>query len=209
MTAKLEGSARDRLLAAATELFYAEGIHTVGIDRVIERAGVAKASLYSTFGSKDALVRAYLDGRAEARHQRIARHIARHTTPRVRILAVFDALDEAIRTPGYRGCPFVNASAEGPRDETPVRQVCADTRAWQRAQWRALLHELGAPDPTGLARQLGVLYDGANTAASMDGDLAAARHARDMAATLLDAALVGKPDTKPVSKPRRAKAKTD
>src|SRR4051812_17426026 len=54
---KPEGSARDRLLAAANELFYEEGVHTVGIDRVIERAGVAKASLYSTFGSKDGLVR--------------------------------------------------------------------------------------------------------------------------------------------------------
>ena len=56
-------SARERLLAAASELFYAEGVHTVGIDRVIERAGVAKASLYNTFGSKEELVRAYLESR--------------------------------------------------------------------------------------------------------------------------------------------------
>src|ERR1700760_2809534 len=118
-------SARERLLDAADELFYEEGIHIVGIDRVIERAGVAKASLYSTFGSKDELVRAYLAGRAEARHQRIARHLARHTAPRDRVLAIFDALDEAIQTPGYRGCAFVNASAEGPRDDTTtVHQVC-------------------------------------------------------------------------------------
>src|SRR5262249_42523015 len=75
---KLEGSARDRLLAAATELFYAEGVHTVGIDRVIERAGVAKASLYSTFGSKEELVRAYLAGRAEARQRRVSERIARY-----------------------------------------------------------------------------------------------------------------------------------
>src|SRR5215468_3779211 len=84
--AKLEGSARDRLLAAATELFYEEGVHTVGIDRVIERAGVAKASLYSTFGSKEELVRAYLTTRAEARQRRISHQIARYDNPRDRIL---------------------------------------------------------------------------------------------------------------------------
>src|SRR5262245_38929851 len=66
-------SARKRILAAANELFYEEGIHSVGIDRVIERAGVAKASLYNTFGSKDELVRAYLEGRQASREDRIMR----------------------------------------------------------------------------------------------------------------------------------------
>ena len=66
MTADIKHSARERLLAAANELFYAEGVQTVGIDRVIERAGVAKASLYNTFGSKENLVRAYLESRHEA-----------------------------------------------------------------------------------------------------------------------------------------------
>ena len=68
-------SARERLLAAADELFYEEGVHTVGIDRIIERAGVAKASLYNTFGSKDELIRAYLEGRYVARQERITRFI--------------------------------------------------------------------------------------------------------------------------------------
>src|SRR5882757_10784358 len=91
---KFEGSARERLLAAATELFYAEGIHTVGIERVLERAGVAKASLYSTFGSKDELVRAYLLTRAERRQARINARIARHEGPREKILAIFDLITE-------------------------------------------------------------------------------------------------------------------
>src|SRR5215467_10828653 len=95
-TTKLEGSARDRLLAAATELFYEEGVHTVGIDRVIERAGVAKASLYSTFGSKEELVRAYLEERAALRRQRISQRIGMHEQPRDRILAVFDYLAEVV-----------------------------------------------------------------------------------------------------------------
>src|SRR3954471_16938917 len=110
-TSKPIGSARERLLAAANELFYEEGVHTVGIDRVIERAGVAKASLYSTFGSKEELVRAYLAGRAEARQRRISKRIAAHDNPRDRILSIFDLLGEQVVLPTYRGCAFINASA--------------------------------------------------------------------------------------------------
>src|SRR6201997_5640034 len=94
-------SARERLLEAANELFYDEGIHTVGIDRVIERAGVAKASLYSTFGSKDELVRAYLRGRAATRQKRVSERIARTEDPRQRILAVFDLLGELAAAPSF------------------------------------------------------------------------------------------------------------
>ena len=80
-------SARERLLAAANELFYNEGVHTVGIDRVIEQAGVAKASLYNTFGSKDELVRAYLETRQASVTQRITQAVERYDTPRERLLA--------------------------------------------------------------------------------------------------------------------------
>jgi AcrR family transcriptional regulator len=183
---KPEGSARERLLAAATELFYAEGVHTVGIDRVIQRAGVAKASLYSTFGSKEELVRAYLAGRAEARQRRITDRIARHDNPRDRILGIFDLLREAVALPTYRGCAFINASAEGPRGETKVTQVCSDSRAWLRDRFIELARDAGAADPTTLGRQLVLLYDGATIGASMDGDVSVAAEARALAETLLD-----------------------
>src|SRR3569832_2649458 len=100
-------SARERLLAAADELFYKEGINNVGIDRVIEHAGVAIASLYSYFGSKDELVRAYLQGMHEGRQRRVAERIARHRSPRERLLSVFDGIAESFAQPGYRGCAFV------------------------------------------------------------------------------------------------------
>src|ERR1700730_4442559 len=83
-------SARDRLLDAASQLFYAEGVHTVGVDRVVDRAGVAKAPLSALFGNKDGLVRAYLMARDEAIRARMTRHLARYTTARERLLAVFD-----------------------------------------------------------------------------------------------------------------------
>src|SRR3954463_9613845 len=89
-------SARERLLAAADELFYEEGIHTVGIDRLIERAGVAKASLYSTFGSKDELIRAYLEARHAATRERMEGELAaRYHTPRDRLLGAFDIQGES------------------------------------------------------------------------------------------------------------------
>ena len=81
-------SARERLLTAANELFYAEGVHTVGIDRVIERAGVAKASLYNTFGSKDELVRVYLEGGRRGAARRGARRRPGRTAVTGRRLAV-------------------------------------------------------------------------------------------------------------------------
>src|SRR5438552_7683912 len=88
-------SARERLLAAADELFYEQGINTVGIDRVIERAGVAKASLYDCFGSKEALIVAYLRQRQEVRDARILERAARFAHPRDKILSVFDTLGES------------------------------------------------------------------------------------------------------------------
>src|ERR1700674_1791950 len=99
-------SARDRLLAAADELIYENGINLVGIDRVIEHAGVAKASLYDCFGRKEELIRAYLKGRADRRQARISDRIANLGTPREKILGVFDLLAELVTRTDYRGCAF-------------------------------------------------------------------------------------------------------
>ncbi|HTB60857.1 MAG TPA: helix-turn-helix domain-containing protein [Polyangia bacterium] len=191
-TTKLRGSAHDRLLAAANELFYAEGVHTVGIERVIERAGVAKASLYSAFGSKDELVRAYLQGRAESRQRRIAERLALTEDPRERILGVFDLLGELAASPAFRGCAFLNATAEGgkedgPRGSSKVSRICADQRAWTVGLFTELARDAGARDPGRLAEQLMILYDGTTVGGSMDGGPAASRTARAMAEVLLDA----------------------
>jgi len=106
------GTARERLLATADRLFYEDGFNSVGIDRVIEEAGVAKATLYSAFGSKEGLIVAYLRGRLERRQERTREALAKFDTPRERVLAVFDVLDSFIHEPGFNGCAFMNASAE-------------------------------------------------------------------------------------------------
>ncbi len=186
-TTNLEGSVRDRLLAAANELFYQEGIHTVGIERVLERAGVAKASLYSTFGSKDELVRAYLLARHERRQARVNARIARYESPREKILAIFDLIAELAAEPNFRGCAFMRASAEGPAGESKVTQVCADTRGWTRRLYTDLARQVGVSDPEAVGRRLMLLYDGAMVGAAMEGGAGAAKTARAMAQELLDA----------------------
>ena len=179
---------RERLLAAADELFYREGINNVGIDRVLEHAGVAKASLYSTFGSKEELVRAYLQGRQQARRARIEAAIARHRSPREQMLSVFDAMADRFAQPGFRGCAFLMANSELPAGER-TRPVCDEYRGWIRELFQRLAKEAGARQAAMLAQQLMLLYDGAIVAAQMDGNAAAAQAARATAGSLIDAAL--------------------
>ncbi|MEW1773491.1 TetR/AcrR family transcriptional regulator [Streptomyces sp. NPDC086777] len=182
-----EPSARERLLEAANELFYGEGVQTVGIDRVIEHAGVAKASLYNTFGSKEGLVRAYLELRYVRMRDRITTALTRFGTPREQLLGVFDALDEAINDPSYNGCAFVRATAETAEDSS-IRKVADACRLWIRGLFTELAVASGYTAPEALARQLHLLYDGAGQSARMDHDLSAATTARAAAAVLIDAA---------------------
>jgi AcrR family transcriptional regulator len=187
-------SARERLLAAANELFYDEGIQTVGIDRIIEHAGVAKASLYNTFGSKDELIRAYLESRHAGTADRITRALDRYDTPRERLLGVFQAQGELFATPGFHGCAFVSASAEA-RPGSTVEQAADDHRAWVRTLLTDLAEQTGATDPEALARQLHLLYDGAGLSARMDRDPSAALTAREAAMALVDDAIPARPAT--------------
>ncbi len=186
-TAAKPQSARDRLLAAADELFYNEGIHTVGIDRVIEKAGVAKATLYQAFGNKEGLIRAYLQSRLAARQARINQALAGVETPRERILAVFDSLSRLCREPNFHGCAFVNAAAES-QPGSAALEVAAESRAWNRELFTGLACAAGAADPEQLSRQLVQLYDGAVVSARMDSDCSAPQTARTTAAILVDAA---------------------
>jgi AcrR family transcriptional regulator len=177
-------SARERLLAAADELFYEIGINLVGIDRLIEHAGVAKASLYDSFGSKEELIRCYLQARSERRQARIRERMAQFQAPRDKILSVFDLLGETVAQPNYRGCAFQRAGAEAGAGST-IKGTCDASRAWIRREFTDLTRAAGARDPETLGRQLVLLYDGAAATAHMDRDLEAPRAARALAEQLL------------------------
>lgn len=190
--APIKLSVRQRLLDAAEALFYSEGIHAVGIERVLAQAGVAKASLYATFGSKDALVAAYLERRHLVRQARLAGVIEQGDTPRARILGMFDDLARSAARPGFRGCPFARVGVEA-EPGSAVRGVCDSARNWVHAQLREQAALTGAPAPEQLARQLLIVYDGAAVSASLDGAAQTAAAARKMAALLLDNALTPAP----------------
>ena len=194
-------SARERLLAAADELFYENGINTVGIDRVIERAGVAKASLYDCFGSKDELVRSYLQARSEARQARVNERLSRYDAPEDKILSIFDLLGELASQPGFRGCAFVRAGADANSSDR-VKSVCEESRAFILGKFTDLAREAGVGEPELLGKQLVLLYDGASISAHLDGNRNAVSTARTLAAQMLSAAVEA-----PGAKAKRAAAR--
>jgi AcrR family transcriptional regulator len=116
-------SPRGRILQTAAELFYRHGIHSVGIDRIIEESGVAKMTFYRHFPSKARLIAEYLAQQEQNWQRLVAQFTGDARTPAAKLLAIFDALERAIKNPGFCGCPFIKALAEfGPeRDEPEVR----------------------------------------------------------------------------------------
>ena len=179
--------ARERLLNAADELFYEHGINVVGIDRVIEKAGVAKASLYDCFDGKEDLIRSYVQARDERRRARILERIGPLKSPKDKALAVFDILSELASQPDFHGCAFNRAGAESTPD-SKVRSACEDARAWMHQLFLGIAGQTRATDPEDLARQLTVLYDGASVSAQFGGGATAVASARASAGVLLDAA---------------------
>jgi AcrR family transcriptional regulator len=188
-------SARERLLSAASDLFYEDGVHTVGVDRIVERAGVAKATLYTLFGNKEGLIRAYLTARHDRTRERMAQELTvRFRTPRERLLGVFEVQGLLFSEPGFRGCAFVGANSES-SPGTSVEEVTEDYRSWLRTLFLDLATEAGATNPEPLARQLVLLYDGAGISAWMDHDPSVAVAARTVAESLIDSAIPQEPSS--------------
>jgi AcrR family transcriptional regulator len=159
-------SARRRLLDTATRLFYTEGIRAVGIDRIIAEAGVAKATFYNHFPSKDDLVLAYIE--EQDRLGRDAVSALPEQLPRAMIAAVMGRISEAVVAGGWRGCPFLNAAAEYPDPKSPVRQAIDARRAWHHGVLQGLLEADGDPTPSVTASLLVALSDGLLEAAYLD-----------------------------------------
>jgi AcrR family transcriptional regulator len=159
-------SARLRLLDTATRLFYAEGIHAVGIDRIIAEAGVAKATFYNHFPSKDDLVLAYIEEQDRIGRDDVA--ALPKQPPRKMLEAILARISKAAVQGGYRGCPFLNASAEYPDPESPVRKAIDARRAWYHDVLRQQLVADGDPSPSVTASLLVALSDGLLEIAYLD-----------------------------------------
>nr|WP_038171513.1 TetR/AcrR family transcriptional regulator [Tomitella biformata] len=154
-------SPADRLLTAATELFAAHGIRAVGIDRIIGEAGVARASLYSGFGSKDALVTEYLHQLDLRDRQRWEDAVAGLDSPVGRIFAFFDLAIASAPVRNYRGCQYLNAATEFPGELHGVLSPVSEHRVWLHEQLTALLTTAKIPDAPVLATKIQTIYDGA------------------------------------------------
>lgn len=171
-----DAPAKLRILLTADELFYDEGIRSVGVDRLIATANVTKATFYKHYGSKDRVITAYV----EFRHRQIAEEFALITsaadTPADALNAVRDAVLASIAAPGFRGCPFINAAAEFSDPQHPVRFAVRDHREWYATVLEHLTRAAGHPLPGDAADQLVLARDGAMSG-GYAGDPIAASHA--------------------------------
>ena len=156
--------ARARLLTSASRLFYTEGLHSVGIDRVIADAGVTRATLYRHFPSKDDLLVAYLTGADKAIRAQVETARADGGPPEDVVRAVAATITDGIRSPGFRGCAFLNAAAEYPDPAHPVHQAVLAHRQWFLSTVTELLAETGETAPEPAARHFVMLRDGAMAA---------------------------------------------
>jgi AcrR family transcriptional regulator len=153
--------ARSRLLGTASRLFYTEGLHSVGIDRIVAEAQVTRATLYRHFPSKDDLVVAYLTEADRAIREQVGAARERGGTPVDVVRAVAESIAAGIRSPGFRGCAFLNAAAEYPDPAHPVHQAVLAHRDWFLRTITELLADVGEEPPEPAARHFVMLRDGA------------------------------------------------
>lgn len=189
MAAEAPGSdARARILAASGALFYERGFHAVGVDLVIERAGVAKATLYRHFPSKDDLIAAYLTD-ANAQFWAWLDAAIGDRTGLDALEAVFDAVGDLATSPTCRGCAFQVTAAEFPDPAHAGHDVAVAHKRQVHARLRELADQAAVPDPTATADGLLMLMDGAFAAARMHGPDNPARSLAATARALIAAAL--------------------
>jgi AcrR family transcriptional regulator len=168
----------DRLLAAATDLFGKYGIRAVGVDRILREADCAKASLYSAYGSKDALVIAYLTELDLADRNRFAQAIEGLSDPVAKALTFFDLAHTKGLRHDFPGCLYTSAASEFPG----VRfEPIDDHRQWVRSTLSGLIKAAGIRRPTSLARHIQLLYDGALVASKVEQSVEPIRFGRGLA----------------------------
>ncbi|MFI7386277.1 TetR/AcrR family transcriptional regulator [Streptomyces sp. NPDC049813] len=159
-----DASPRDRLLDAAMELFYRDGV-SLGVEALCRAAGVSKRSMYQLFGGKDDVLAASLERRMPAYGQRFGLGTQGPRAPREQILYVFEQLEQASTEEGYRGCPFLSALVELKDPAHPASVVALRAKAALTGAFREQAERGGAHDPDLLARQLTLVFDGASARA--------------------------------------------
>ncbi|MFF5019942.1 TetR/AcrR family transcriptional regulator [Streptomyces sp. NPDC001165] len=163
-TGRRVSEARERLLRTAGQLFYAEGIHTVGVDRLVAESKVTNATFYRHFRSKEDLAVAYIAGVDQAIRTQIGSLTAADMPADAILRGIGASLVEQIRSPGYRGCAFLNAAAEFPDPDHPVHRAVVQHRAWFLQTITALFAQITADQAEHAGRHFVMLRDGAMSA---------------------------------------------
>jgi AcrR family transcriptional regulator len=180
---KGEASARERILATASELFYLEGIRAIGVDTVVERSGVSKTSLYRLFESKDALISAVAAEQDRSFWAWWDRIEERHADdPRALLDALLSGVANWVGRSAFRGCPFLNLATEFPDANHPGRVIARANKERMRARLATIVAKLGAVDPNRAASQIALLIDGAYVSGLMPEPI-------DLRGDLVDAAM--------------------
>ncbi|ABG99948.1 transcriptional regulator, TetR family protein (plasmid) [Rhodococcus jostii RHA1] len=183
---RARGSARERLLAVAEELFFAEGIHNTGITLLIERADIAKATFYSAFKSKNDLVDAYLERQHTTIIERL--HIIERSDDSlpVKIVRIFDLLATATAQNSYRGCLFVVAAIEQPQSDLPAKRWARVHKMAVLSTFRNIFEDADHPHAAEVAEQLAIIYDGTLVTAAIRPESGAIERGRAMALAVID-----------------------
>ena len=178
-------ASRQRLIETAATLFYRRGIQRTSIDEVVAEAGLTKPTLYRHFRSKDELVAAVVEFRSMNWARAIEERVAAARTPKRRLMAVFDFLEEFIGARNFRGCALVNASVEVLNPSDAGRKIASRNKQQNRERLEQLAREAGLPKPRALASALSLLFEGAIVQAYVESDPTAGREARRAAEQLI------------------------
>jgi AcrR family transcriptional regulator len=187
MIVKTEMTPKEKLFQTAAQLFYQFGYRAIGVDTIAAEAGIGKMTLYRHFPSKDDLIVAYLKDYDELFWNHFEQVTKDAASPRDKLLAFFEALQNYVQTPACLGCPLINIATEYPDPDHPGHRVALEHKQSVRAKFRHLAKGAGARQPAVLADQLFLLMDGAYMAARMFGTQNPAANLASAAKALIEA----------------------
>ncbi len=181
---------REKIVDVASDLFQTRGINSTGVDTIVAEAGIAKMTLYKYFRSKEDLILEVLRQRHDEFRDWLGKRLSsRNDIPAERMMVLFDLIDEWVSSPDFRGMPFLKASSEFPDADNPVHRLSVEQSEQFRAFLADLAKESGVQEAEPLALQLSLLIEGAMLAEQMSRGCGAAKHARQAAKVLVEAAL--------------------
>jgi AcrR family transcriptional regulator len=181
---------KEKIIHVATNLFEAKGINSCGVDLIVNESGVARATLYRHFPSKDILINAYLRSKADTFFEWLNSGLRNQSgKPSENLVALCLLMEEWISTPDFKGLPFHIGTIEFPEADHPVNQFSIALAKELQKFFTKFAEEAGAPDPAGLSQQIIMLFEGAALVERVDPGSNAAAKAKDAALLIIKGTL--------------------